>query len=96
MFTGETVDTRSSRQRQLDARRAQVQQAELFSQRDLAQFGVSPRPLIPLSPSTKLALVSEDVRTSEERERDLQQEAAKKTTPLFQAPYDREIAHPQE
>jgi hypothetical protein len=57
----------------------------MFAQRDIAQFGISARPVMPLSPG-KLVLVSEDPRTDEEKERDLEREAQKLTTPMFDAP----------
>lgn len=60
MFTGELDDTRTRRQKKLDQQRDQLHQQEMFSQRDLAQFGVNPRPLLPLSPNTKLLLIPED------------------------------------
>jgi len=83
MFTGAVVDTRSQRQRQFDRNLAQPHQAELFSAREVAQFGVKAKPLIPLSPWTRLALVPEDSRTSEEKERDAQREAERQTHQLF-------------
>lgn len=67
----------------LDRQRDQLQQLEMFSQRDIAQFGVNPRPLLPLSPNTKLLLIPEDPRTEEEVERDTQRQAEQNTFALF-------------
>ncbi len=83
MFTGEWDDNRTRRQKKLDREREQPQPLEMFSQRDLAQFGVKARPLLPLSPNTKLLLIPEDPRTPEEVERDRQREAEANTTPMF-------------
>jgi len=83
MFTGEWDDNRMRRQKKLDREREQLKQQEMFSQREMAQFGVNPRPLLPLSPHTKLGLIFEDHRTEEEIERDLQRAAEEKTRQLF-------------
>lgn len=82
MFTGELDDTRTRRQKQLDRERQQPQQQPLFSQREIAQFGVR-KTQIPLSPYTRLVLVSEDPRTPEEKERDLQHAAEEQTYRMF-------------
>ncbi|MEW6578916.1 MAG: hypothetical protein AB1435_06940, partial [Chloroflexota bacterium] len=79
MFSGELVDTRTRRQKKLDREREQPKQMEMFSQRDVAQFGVNAHPLLPLSPNTKLLLIPEDPRTEEEMERDLQRAAEQQT-----------------
>lgn len=83
MFSGKLDDTRTRRQRALDRQREQLHQQEMFSQRDLAQFGVNPHPLLPLSPNTKLLLIPEDPRTEEEIERDTQKLAEEQTQALF-------------
>lgn len=83
MFTGELVDTRTPRQKQLDKEREQPKQTEMFSQREIAQFGVNPRPLLPISPKTKLGLIFEDHRTEEEKEQDRQREAEERTYKMF-------------
>lgn len=82
MFTGELDDTRTRRQKQLDRERQQPVQQPLFSQREIAQFGVR-KTQIPLSPHTRLVLVSEDPRTPEEKERDLQRAAEEQTCRMF-------------
>lgn len=84
MFTGELDDTRTRRQKVRDKQYGQPHQMEMFSQRDIAQFGVNPRPLLPLSPNTKLILIPEDPRTEEEIEDDMQRIAQKQTRPLFE------------
>lgn len=86
MFTGEPVDNRTRKQKQLDKERGQPKQTEMFSQREIAQFGVNPRPLLPLSPNTKLLLIPEDPRTDEEIEADRQRAAQKQTYQMFAEP----------
>ena len=86
MLTGEWEDNRTRRQRELDQERTHPQQIEMFSQREVAQFGVNPRPLLPLSPNTKLGLMFEDPRTEEEKEQDRQREAESRTYQLFERP----------
>jgi len=83
LFTGEAEDRRTRKQRQADRQRTLPQQLEMFSQRDIAQFGVKANPTIPLSGNVKLLLIPEDPRTPEEVERDLQREAERSTRPMF-------------
>lgn len=83
MFTGELVDTRTRRQKQLDRERDLPRQIEMFSQRDVAQFGVKANPTMPLSGNVKLILIPEDPRTDEEIERDIQREAERRTVSMF-------------
>ena len=84
MFTGELDDTRTRNQKKLDREREQPKQTEMFSQREIAQFGVKANPLMPLSPNTKLVLISEDPRTPEEIEQDIQRAAEEKTHQMFE------------
>jgi hypothetical protein len=86
MFTYEWVDNRTSRQKKQDRERELPQPLEMFTQRELAQFGVNPHPLLPLSENTKLGLIFEDPRTAEEIEWDRQREAEEKTYPMFEEP----------
>lgn len=79
MFSGELVDNRTRTQKLRDEREQALRQGELFSQREMAQFGVNPRPQIPLSPHTTLVLIGEDPRTPEEKERDRQREIERLT-----------------
>ena len=83
MFTGELVDTRTRRQKQRDRQRDLPRQIEMFSQRDVAQFGVKANPTMPLSGNVKLILIPEDPRTDEEIERDIQREAERRTVAMF-------------
>ncbi|MEP0762460.1 MAG: hypothetical protein HRF48_06945 [Chloroflexota bacterium] len=83
LFTGEPEDRRTRKQRQADRQRALPQQLEMFSQRDIAQFGVKANPHIPLSGNVKLLLIPEDPRTPEEVERDLQHQAEERTRQMF-------------
>jgi len=86
IFSGELVDTRSAAQKRRDLEALQPRQMEMFSQRDVAQFGVNAHPLLPLSPNTKLLLIPEDPRTEEEMERDLQRAAEQQTYRMFETP----------
>jgi hypothetical protein len=70
LFSGEVVDNRTRAQKQADREREKPQQAEMFAQREIAQFGVRANPHLPLSEHTKLVLIREDPRTEEEIERD--------------------------
>ncbi|NLE45575.1 MAG: hypothetical protein GX620_12715 [Chloroflexi bacterium] len=83
MFTGQLVDTRTRKQRKADRERALPRQIEMFSQRDIAQFGVKANPTMPLSGNVKLLLIPEDPRTPEEIERDIQRAAEERTHPMF-------------
>ena len=83
LFTGEAIDTRTREQRQRDRERTAPVQAEMFSQRAVAQFGVTSRPMMPLSPG-KLVLIREDPRTEEEIERDRLRAAEDQTFHLFE------------
>ena len=55
----------------------------MFSQAEVAQFGVKAHPLMPISEHTKLGLIFEDPRTEEEKERDRQREAEQRTHQMF-------------
>jgi hypothetical protein len=82
LFNGSLVDTRTPTQKKADAERQRPQQIDMFSQREVAQFGVRNRPVMPFSPG-KLVLISEDHRTDEEIERDLLRQAQANTPDLF-------------
>ena len=79
MFTRELVDTRNRKQKQRAQDAQQPKQTEMFSQREMAQFGVRANPKLPLSPKTRLELLIEDLRTEEEKERDFQREVEKRS-----------------
>lgn len=95
MFSGDLVDNRTRQQKQQDKARAQPQQMEMFAQREIAQFGVNPRPLMPLSPNTRLLLMPEDARTDEQIEQDTQLEAEKRTAQMFAAPISAPAPQPE-
>lgn len=85
MFSGQLVDNRTTQQKQQDKERwRNLKQMEMFSQKEIAQFGVSARPVMPLSPG-KLVLISQDPRTEEEIEQDRLQQAEALTSDLFPA-----------
>ena len=83
MFSGDLVDTRTRKQKKKAAEQTKPKQAEMFSQRELAQFGVNPRPLLPISPKTRIELMIEDNRTEEEKAEAIQREAEKRNYRLF-------------
>ncbi len=85
LFTGEWVDNRTRQQKQTDSQRDQPKQTDMFSQREVAQFGVRANPVMPLSPG-RLQLIREDPRTEEEIEADLMRQAQKNTYELFPSP----------
>ena len=95
MFSGAWVDNRTRRQKKHDRIRRQPRQIEMFSPREVAQFGVDPHPLLPLSPHTKLGLIFEDTRTNEEKERDLQRAAEERTYRMFGATEAQSAPPPQ-
>ena len=84
LFTGESVDNRSPKQKRLAREQDKPQQAMMFSQRDMAQFGVEAHPQLPISPKTRLELMVEDHRTEEEKAEAIQQEALKQNFHLFE------------
>ncbi len=65
---GELVDTRTRKQKKREAERQGPIQAEMFSQREMAQFGVRAHPQDPISPKTRIELALQDLRTKEEQE----------------------------
>ena len=74
MFSGELVDTRTRKQKKREKESKKPVQTEMFSQRELAQFGVRARPQIPLSPKTRIELALQDLRSEEEKEAARQRE----------------------
>lgn len=95
MFSGDLVDNRTRQQKKQDKAREQPRQIEMFPQREIAQFGVNPNPLMPLSPNTRLLLIPEDPRTEEEIEQGRQQEAEKRTVQMFAEPVTAEVPQPE-
>ncbi len=75
MFSGELVDARTRQQKRRDREQQQPQPVGMFSQREVAQFGVKARPQFAVTTKTKLELMIEDRRTPEEKERDALREA---------------------
>ena len=82
LFTGELVDNRTRNQKKHDWERRQPKPVEMFSQRELAQFGVKANPKLPISPKTRLELALMDMRTEEEKTQYLQLEAERQTYPM--------------
>jgi hypothetical protein len=83
LFSGELVDTRAASQKRKDAERILPRQPFLFSQREIAQFGVNANPLLPIADTTRLVLGMVDSRTEEEKARDTDLEAQRRTIQLF-------------
>lgn len=96
MFTGDLVDNRTAKQKRLDREQEKPQQSLMFSQREMAQFGVNPRPKLPISPKTRLELMVEDHRTEEEIAAAIQAEALKQNYRLFEGDDLEEVASPEE
>lgn len=84
LFTGELVDNRSAKQKRLAREQEKPEQAMMFSQRDMAQFGVDAHPKIPLSDHTTLGLLFEDHRTEEEKAADIQRQALENNLKMFE------------
>ena len=68
MFSGELVDTRTRKQKKREKESQKPVQAEMFSQREMAQFGVRANPQIPISPKTRIELALQDLRSEAEKE----------------------------
>ena len=83
LFADEMVDTRTRKQKKQAAEQEKPKQAEMFSQREMAQFGVNPHPQIPLSPKTRIELALQDMRTEEEKAAAIRREAEKWNHRLF-------------
>ena len=79
MFSGELVDTRTRKQKKREKESKKPVQTEMFSQRELAQFGVRANPQIPISPKTRIELALQDMRSEEERQAARQQEIEKRS-----------------
>ena len=82
MFSGELIDTRTRKQKKREAELKKPVQTEMFSQRELAQFGVRANPQIPISPKTRIELALQDMRSEEEKEAARQQEIEKRSYQL--------------
>ena len=79
MFSGELVDTRTRKQKKREKENKKPIQTEMFSQREMAQFGVRANPQIPLSPKTRIELALQDLRSEEEKEAALQREIERRS-----------------
>ena len=79
MFSGELVDTRTRKQKKREQDHLKPVQAEMFSQREMAQFGVRAHPKLPLSPKTRIELMIQDLRTEEEKQESEQREIEKRS-----------------
>ncbi len=82
MFSGELVDNRTPKQKKRAREQEQPQQIEIFSQRELAQFGVRPHPKLPISPKTRIELAMEDGRSEADIALEHQREIEQNTYPL--------------
>ena len=84
LFTAELVDNRTTAQKKRAKEAERPQQGLMFSQREMAQFGVEAHPKLPLSLKTKLELLVEDNRTEEEIAADIQREALKNNLKMLE------------
>lgn len=82
LFSGELVDNRTKKQKKTAQEQAQPRQVEMFSQRELAQFGVKAHPKLPISPMTRIELAFQDGRNEEEIALEREQEIERHTYPL--------------
>ena len=82
MFTRELVDTRTRTQKCKAREREKPRQMEMFSQRELAQFGARANPKLPISLKTHIELAIQDARTEEEKARDIQHQLEENTYPM--------------
>lgn len=86
LFTGELKDNRTRKQKRAARKAEGYQQGELFSQKDLAQFGVRSKPELPAitrnGQPVKMELELQDTRTEEQKELDRQKAAQDLTNPL--------------
>ena len=102
MFSGELIDTRTRKQKKREAEIKKPVQTEMFSQRELAQFGVRANPQIPISPKTRIELALQDLRSEEEKEeaRKLEIERRSYRLPGFEEVMvpssDEELGNPEE
>jgi hypothetical protein len=84
LFTGELIDNRTATQKKRSREAEKPQQGIMFSQREMAQFGVDAHPKMPLSVHTALGILFEDHRTEEEKKADIQREALKNNMRMFE------------
>ncbi|MCB9423187.1 MAG: hypothetical protein H6667_25540 [Ardenticatenaceae bacterium] len=82
MFSGELVDNRTKKQKKIAQQQAQPQQIEMFSQREVAQFGVQANPKLPISLKTHIELAIEDRRSEAEIALEQQRTIEEHTYPL--------------
>ena len=68
MFSEKLVDNRTRRQKKRDKEREAPQQSLMFSQREIAQFGVNSRPQFELPPAAVLRFLDPNLRTPAEIE----------------------------
>ncbi len=82
MFSGQLVDNRTQKQKKIAQQQAQPRQTEMFSQREMAQFGVRANPKLPISVKTRLELAIGDNRSEAEIALERQREIEQNTYPL--------------
>lgn len=75
MFSGDLVDNRTRRQKKQDKENEKPQQSLMFSQRDMAQFGVNSRPQFELPPAAVLRFLDPNLRTPKEIEEEHNQQS---------------------
>jgi hypothetical protein len=102
MFSGELIDTRTRKQKKREAELKKPVQTEMFSQRELAQFGIRANPQIPISPKTRIELALQDLRSEEEKEEARRREIERRSyrLPGFEEdmvpPTDEELGNQEE
>lgn len=83
LFTGGLVDTRTAAQKQRERERARPAQLSMFSTHQQVELATPVRPWLNTYPQPPMQLEIQDVRTEEEKYRDLMREAEKLTKPMF-------------
>lgn len=78
-----TVDTRNRRQRKQARISNGPKQVEMFSQREMAQFGVRANPKIDISPKTRIELMVQDLRSTADKEASAKKQIQDRTYPLL-------------
>lgn len=83
LFSGELVDNRSDYQKRVDKERQQPQQPGLFTPHDEFRLAQNVRPWLAQMPQPHLVLEIQDVRSEEERDREIMKASERLTQPLF-------------
>jgi hypothetical protein len=92
MFTGQLVDNRSAYRKRQDKTLSLPRQMGMFPLKETVQLGVQARPWLDNLPRPPMVLESQDIRTDQDKERDLLREAESQTADLFADTYGTVVA----